>query len=256
MWLCLARYLLLLTVVAITACTSQNNTWPRIQETGVLRVGLDPTYPPFELFDGENLTGIDVDLARSLADLSGLQVEFVYFGYDGLYDALATEQVDVLISALVVTPERTEDFAYSDPYFNAGEILIVPIGSDIEEMADLNGRSLAVELGAQGHVQATEWARQLPNLTILPFNSPDAALTAVLQQEAEAALIDQISGRLFLKAQAADLIKRLPTPVTVEPFALVVRAEDKELLTHLNDNLAHLQAEGEVDAILNQWLGP
>ncbi|MCZ7668840.1 MAG: transporter substrate-binding domain-containing protein [Chloroflexi bacterium] len=104
--------------------------------------------------------------------------------------------------------------------------------------------------------RATRWARQPPNLTILPFNSPDAALTAVLQQEAEAALIDQISGRLFLKAQAADLIKRLPTPVTVEPFALVVRAEDKELLTHLNDNLTHLQAEGEVDAILNQWLGP
>ncbi|MCZ7668838.1 MAG: hypothetical protein M5U34_17365 [Chloroflexi bacterium] len=79
MWLCLARYLLLLTVVAITACTSQNNAWPRIQETGVLRVGPIHLSAFLGLFDGENLTGIDVDATRSLADLSGLQVEFYLF---------------------------------------------------------------------------------------------------------------------------------------------------------------------------------
>jgi ABC-type amino acid transport substrate-binding protein len=167
---------------AAVACRRDGATWERIQETGVLRVGLDPTFPPFETADGVPLQGLDVDLAEAIAADLGLTVEFVYFGYDGLYDALATQQVDVLISALVITIERTRDFAYSDPYFNAGEILIVPADSPVREMADLANRSLAVELGAQGHVEATIWERRLTDLTILPYNTPDEAITAVAEQ--------------------------------------------------------------------------
>ncbi len=130
-----------------------------------MRIGLDPTYPPFEVADDSGVSGLDVDLAYALADELGLQVEFVYFGYDGLYDALATKQVDVLLSALVIMPERRRDFDYSEPYFNAGEILIVPSAEEeIDEMGDLNGRRLAVELGAQGHVEATQWAKRLEDL--------------------------------------------------------------------------------------------
>lgn len=249
-WLCLCLVFLLL-----TGCRGQEDTWQKVQETGILKVGLDPTYPPFEALNGEELVGIDVDLAAALGEELGAQIEFVHFGYDGLYDALLTEQADVLISALVVIPERTQDFAYSDPYFNAGEILVVQTGTDeIEEMADLNGRSLSVELGAQSHVLATEWARRLPDLTILPFNTPDEALTAVLKQTADAALVDAISGRLYLKDNPG--LKRITQPVTVEPYAVVVRANDGQLLSQLNNGLENLQASGQLDTIIRQWLGP
>ena len=244
---------ILLFLWLLTACTRQGDTWQQVQETAVLQVGLDPTYPPFELFTGEELVGIDVDLAQAIGEQWGVDIEFVHFGYDGLYDALLTEQVDVLISALVIMPERTKDFAYSDPYFNAGEILIVPAGTDdIEEMADLNGRSLAVELGSQGHLLATEWERKLPDLTIVPFNTPDEALTAVRQQTAAAALTDQISGRLFLKENPG--LKRLDPPVAVEPYAIVVRADDAQLRKQLNNSLEQLRSSGKLDAILQAWL--
>lgn len=244
----------LLVLFLLVACQPNNNTWERIEESGVLGVGLDPTYPPFEVAEGGDLRGLDVDLARTIARDLGLRAEFVYFGYDGLYDALATEQVDVLISALVITPERMRDFAYSDSYFNAGQILMAPASStDITEMADLNGRTLAVELGAQGHVEATEWERRLPDLTVQPYNSPDEALAAVANGEAEAVLIDSISGRLYLKNEPA--LKRVGQPVTVEPFAFVVRIEDELLLEKLNESLANLRASGQLGEIINRWLG-
>ena len=182
-------------------------------------------------------------------------MQFVYFGYDGLYDALATNQVDVLISALVIIPERTRDFAYSTPYFDAGEILIVPADNEtIETMANLNGRILAVELGTLGHVEATEWAKRVADLTVRPFPTADEAMTAVQQGTADAALTDAISGRLFLRED--DGLKRLPESVTVEPFALVVRNEDEQLLIVLNQSLATLQQSGQLDQIENEWLGP
>lgn len=236
-------------------CSTADDSWERVQTAGVLRVGLDPTYPPFEVDDGGNLVGLDVDLAKALAADLGLDVQFVYFGYDGLYDALGTEQVDVLISALVIIPERTRDFSYSEPYFNAGEILIVPADNEtITSMADLGGQTLAVELGSLGHVEATEWAKRVTDLEILTFATAVEAMTAVQQDEAHAALTDAISGRLFLRDH--DGLKRLPQSVTVEPFALVVRSEDRQLLTMLNQSLATLQQSGQLDQIEAQWLDP
>lgn len=244
-------YVLCLTL--LPACQSNSATWEHIQETGVLHVGLDPTYPPFEVIDEAGLRGLDVDLARAIATDLGLEVEFVYFGYDGLYDALATKQVDVLISALVVAPERTRDFAYSEPYFNAGEILIVPAQETrIREMADLDGRTLAVELGAQGHVEATGWQRRLSTLIVIPYNTADAALAAVDNNEADAALVDAISGHLYLAGHPT--LKPTGSPVTVEPFALVVRREDELLLQNLNESLDRLRNSGQLRETVDFWL--
>ena len=251
----LSRFaLLVFCFLFLASCRSDHATWDRIEQTGILRVGLDPTYPPFEVVDDSGLRGLDVDLAQTIAADLGLEVEFVYFGYDGLYDALATEQVDVLISALVVVPERTRDFAYGEPYFNAGEILIVPQSeTEIKEMADLNGRILAVELGALGHVEANTWANRLTDFTILPFGSAEEAVTAVAQNQADAVLIDAISGRLALKNQPT--LNRLPDPVTVEPFAFVVRIDDQYLLQKLNDSLNRLSESGQLQTIISTWLG-
>lgn len=238
------------------ACRPEDDSWQRVQQRGVLLVGLDPTYPPFAVADENGLTGFDVDLANKLAADLGLETQFVLFGYDGLYDALETGQVDVLISALVIVPERTRDFAYSDPYFNAGEVLITRQGNagQLQAMADLNGRTLAVELGALGHVEALEWAKKVADLTVTPFTTADEALTAVADGEADAALVDAISGHLFLKEQQTLVFS--DRAVTVEPFAIVSRIEDELLLEQINNSLAHLQETGQFREIQERWLGP
>jgi polar amino acid transport system substrate-binding protein len=258
----LSRYILLLLVLFLPGCREEDDSWTRIQQSGVLRVGLDPTYPPFEMADGIPLEGFDVDLARAVAADLGLTAEFTHFGYDGLYDALHTEQVDVLISGLVVFPERTRDFAYSESYFNAGQLLIAPEAAnrDVPALAtieSLNNHTLAVELGAEGHVLATTWERQLPELTIMPYNSPDEALTAVVSGEADAVLIDSISGRLFLKNRAANELTTnfSLTAITEEPFAFVTRIEDRELLEMLNESLRRLKENGTLQTIDQRWLG-
>ncbi len=250
--------LIFLTFLALSACRSDSGAWERVQQSGVLRVGLDPTYPPFEVADDNGVQGLDVDLAHALAEELGLRAEFVYFGYDGLYDALATNQVDVLISALVIMPERQRDFAYSEPYFNAGEFLIIPNNAegDIQEMDQMSGKRLAVELGSLGHVEATQWANRLRDLEILPFSSAGEALDAVASGQADAALVDHISGRLYLKEQPGEQtpLTKVDTPVTVEPYTLVVRIEDETLLVKLDEALQSLKEKGRLSAIIAHWL--
>lgn len=250
----LHRLIIVSLLFIIAACQPDGKTWERIQRSGVLRVGLDPTFPPFENDDGQGLDGLDVDLARALADDLGLQVEFTYFGYDGLYDALAADKVDVLISALVIVPGRMRDFAYSDSYYDAGEILIMAADAvGIESKDDLSGHTLAVELGARGHVEATSWERRLTDLVIRPYNSSAEAMAAVAAEEADVALVDSVSGRLYLMTRPG--LRRSERPATSEPYAMVVRADDMVLLTKLNERLADLRSSGRLEQIVSKWLG-
>jgi ABC-type amino acid transport substrate-binding protein len=78
-------------------------------------------------------------------------------------------------------------------------------------------------------------------------------MAAVADGEADAVLIDSISGRLYLKDEPA--LRQAGQPVTVEPFAFVVRIDDERLLEKLNESLAHLHASGQLDEIINKWLG-
>lgn len=252
--------LFLALLLPVSGCRQADDSWERVAEAGVLRVGLDPTFPPFATAEGEDVKGLDVDLAQALADELGLTVEFVYFGYDGLYDALATDQVDVLISAMVVAPERTRDFAYGRQYYNAGQVLIVPNDENAATgMETLSGKTVAVELGALGHVEAMSWARRLPQLTVRTYESVEAALGAVAEGEVDAAIVDSVGGRLYLREDAAERsrpLKLLPEPVTVEPYAVVVRKEDDALLQKLNAAMESLSSGGRLEALIHQWLGP
>ncbi len=236
----------------LMSCGRNTDTWHTIEQTGILRVGLDPTYPPFAVATDSDLYGFDVDLAHALAADLGLQVQFAYFGYDGLYDALGAGQTDVLISALVIDETRARDFAYSDPYFNAGQMLIVPDGSTITAMSDLAESTLAVELGSEGHVVGLTWARKVAGLEIVPFNTPSEVVAAAAATTS-AALLDHINARLLLAPQE-NALHLAPIPVTVEPYALVVRVEDDLLLEQLNTSLAHLDEDGTLTTIAQRWL--
>lgn len=254
-WLCSSMALLVglaAFLIVISGCRQADESLHRVQERGRLRIGLDPTFPPFESADGQPLEGLDVDLAEALATRLEVEPEFIFFGYDGLYDALATKQVDVLISALVMQPERTRDFAYSDRYFDAGQVLIVPLQSTLEVPADLEGRRLAVELGAEGHVTALEWNQAGVAIEIAPANTAEEALLAVEAGEAAAALVDNISGSLALAERSS--LRVAGQPVASEPFVMVVRIEDEALLEALNGALRELKAIGQLDVIRRRWL--
>jgi len=161
----------------------------------------------------------------------------------------------VLISALVIMPERTQDVAYTDSYFDAGQVLVVGEGSPVGTMGDLGGRVLAVELGSLGHVEARARQRRLPDMTIVTHDSIDAALAAVAAGRADAALVDSVSARLYLRDHPDAGLAYLKEPVTSEPFALAVRIEERTLQRHLNQSLRTLREDGRLEQIVSRWLG-
>ncbi|MGH2537119.1 MAG: substrate-binding periplasmic protein [Candidatus Promineifilaceae bacterium] len=239
--------------LSLAACRPAGGHWEELQAGGVLRVGLDPTYPPFALAEGEMVAGIDVDLTRAIADRLGLQPRFSYFGYDGLYDALAAGKVDVLTSALVIAPERMGDFAFSRSYFNNGQRLLALRSAGLPDPDGLTAGRLAVELGSDGHRIANGWARGRPQLEVRPYPSAAGAVAAVSQGQATAAILEGVAAMTAVAQEPA--LEIVGPPLADLPYAVVVRRADETLLSRINTALKALEASGRLDDILADWFG-
>ncbi len=240
--------------VLSSACTPSDRIWQQVTETGVLRVGTDASYPPFEYVEDDGrIVGFDADLVSEIGRRLGVQVELVNISYDSLYDALITARVDMLASALVPIPQMEEKVSYSVPYFNAGQHLVVPVGSSVRSLRDMEGQRLAVELGSEGDAEARRWQRRLASLTVVHLADSEEALQAVTEGEAAAALVDGISARLAVGQHEGLTIA---ATVSDRLFVLVVGDESPILLAEVNKALREMQHDGTLDTLVERWFGP
>lgn len=218
---------------------------------GELRIGVDASYPPFAA-TADDLFGVDIDMGRALGEQLNIPVRFVNMGYDGLYDSLKADQVDLLISALLIDASRTSDVRYTLPYYNAGLVLVSDEQNPLPTMADLPGHSLAYEFGSEADQLAARWLRRVPPFDIRPYELPEYALAAVRLKAADAALVDATSARLYLRAHPD--WRAVYHYVTDSQYAMAVRIDRGAMWEAINRALAELLDDGTVERILKKWL--
>lgn len=221
--------------------------------TGELRVGVDPSYPPFAVAAADGmLSGVDIDLARAIGQRLNIPVRFVPLGYDGLYDALKTDQVDVLISALQTDDQRLSEVMYTLSYFDAGLVLVSADGSPFTDMDAMPGHRLAYEFGSVAESEARAWLRRVLPFEALPYELPDYALDAVRLGQADAALVDAVTARLYLR-QHTDWSAEYHY-VTHVRYAIAARLDRGRVWAAVNTALQTLIEDGTLEEITNQWL--
>ena len=238
-----------------TVGTTRDRVWEHIQSTGQWRVGMDASFPPFQDLDEAGLpVGFDVDLAQAIAARWGVEAQIEGLGFDGLVDAVQAGRIDSAISALPYQPERTQDVAFSDAYFEAGLVLVTPADSAaVASLNDLVGRRLAVEWGSEGDVQARLLRRRFPDLILLPSDTPQAALLAVAEGQADAALADHISALQF--AAGDERVAISPQVVVSDPYVIVLPRKAPVLQARIGEALQALRADGTLDALTARWFG-
>lgn len=231
-----------------------DETWDRIRREGTMQVGMDASYPPFDLVDSEGrFVGYDVDLALEIGARVDVQVEFVSISFDGLYDALHSKRIDMIISALPHDRMLTRDVAYSHSYFNAGQVLLVAGGDDrIRSVEDLAGQLVSVELGSAAHQEGRRLVeREKLDLELMPERTPEEVIAALLDGRAPAALYDGIAARQ-LAAQGAP-IEVVGGPLTDEPYVIAVRLDSPQLLERVNEALVQLREDGFFQRLEEKW---
>lgn len=118
-----------------------------VRDAGVVKIGTEALYPPFESLadDNKTIVGLDPDLAKALGEVLGVKVEFTNTAFDGLLTALDGGRFDLVVAAVTDTKEREAEYDFVD-YFMTGQSIVVKKGNpeDIEGVEDLCGRPVAV----------------------------------------------------------------------------------------------------------------
>jgi ABC-type amino acid transport substrate-binding protein len=229
-----------------------DKTWERIQQQEVMRIGMDASYPPFENIDEEgNLTGYDIDLAHELGRRFAVDVDFVIISFDGLYDALVVERIDLIISALPFDIRLTEDVVYSYSYFNAGQVLAVQNDEEgIVSADDLAGRRVGVELGSMGDVEARQLLRSM-DFELFLYRTPEETLTMLRDGEVDAAIMDVISTYQFIREQGE--VKIVGPPMTDDPYVIAMPLNSPILQEQVNAAILELSADGFLEQLRMKW---
>ena len=230
--------------------------WERIQRDGIIRVGMDASFPPFEVLDERGqFLGYDVDLANELAHRLGIrEAAFINIHFDGLYDALLDGKCDIILSALPFDRYRTEDVIYSTPYFYAGQVMVVGIaGIDtIKQPDDLDGKAVAVEMGSEAHYIVRQLSlRQGLALEVRTMYTADEALDLARSGQADAAIADAVTVYSYM-ARHRD-IWPVGEQLSDEPYVIAVPLAGRVLVDKINRALAAMAEDGYMDALLQGW---
>ena len=223
---------------------------------GFIVVGVDASLPPFAIDDGEAVSGLDIDLARAIAQSLELPIRFVNISYYGLFDALISAEVDLLVSALRVEAARADDLRYTRHYFDNGLILVrhsAEASASLDDLPDnLQGQKVAFELGSQADARLRQLEDQHGPVTRLPYELPSYALDALRLGQADAAIVDATALRLYQR--------RFPDwrseaqYLTRDPYAIAVRRDNREAWQLVDAALATLKENGELARIIAKWL--
>lgn len=217
---------------------------------GVLRVGTEPAFPPFESQGpGGELEGFDIDLMNAIGEQAGLEVQFESLPFDGLIPALQAGSVDAAISAMTITEERAQTVSFSRPYFKAGlAIAVREETTDVTGLDDLENRRIAVQIGTTGADQAAE----IPGAQVTTFDSAPLALQELANGNVDAVIND---APVTLDAIASGNIQGLKVvgELLTEEFYGIAMPQDSPNVEVVNSALAEIIDNGTYAEIYRKW---
>jgi polar amino acid transport system substrate-binding protein len=220
---------------------------------GLLTIGSDIPFPPFEFREGGELTGFDVELVEEMARRLDVEVTWVDTGFDTIFTQLAAGRFDVVASATTITPERDEQVNFTDPYYLAQQALTVnrEQSPDIRSVDDLGeGDVAAVQAGTTGEV----WARENlePNgVEIRSFPEAPDTYTALEAGNVTGVIFDEPSA--ITEAEARPALEVVEQIDTGEEYGFAVDPNNQELLDALNRVLQEIKDDGTYEEIYGQF---
>ena len=223
---------------------------------GKITAGSDIAYAPFEFYQEGTQTedGLDVDIAKAIAEALGVDVEWVNSPFDTIRDALNTSEFDIVISAMTITPERQQEVDFV-PYLSVGTGILVPAGNPkgIQGLEDLCGLTVAVQLGTIQETMIDDQNAKCDSaIEKVTFDTNPLAVQDLRTAGADANLSDYPVALLDAQESSGEL-EVVETQVVPEPYGIAVRKGSADLKGVLEEALQTIRDSGQYDDILAKW---
>ncbi|UXY14999.1 basic amino acid ABC transporter substrate-binding protein [Chitiniphilus purpureus] len=222
----------------------------------VYQVASDAAYAPFESLNAkQEVVGFDVDVLSAAAAKAGFKVKFHNTPWEGIFATLAMGDRDIVASAVTITPERKRSMDFSDPYFEAKQLIAVAANSAIGKFADLKGKKVGVQTGTTGD-EVVQKLLGKTNPNIKRFESTPLALQELLAGGVDAVVADNGVVVNFITHNKGSKLKTLDDPsFTKEYYGFAVKKGNAALLARINRGLAVIKTDGTYDQIYKKYFG-
>ena len=253
-------------VMTLAGCTQlasnpKVDNWDKYQQQKSITVGFDNTFVPmgFEEKNG-NYAGFDIELAKYVSKKLGITVHFQPIDWDMKETELQNGTIDAIWNGYSATDERREKVAFTIPYMQNSQILVVKKTSGIHSVEDMKGKVLGAQNGSSGMLDFEEHPEVLKNRVkggdADQYQSVNEAIIDLKNDRIDALLIDRVYADYYLTTEGiADEYDTIPSGFESESFAVGVRPADKKLLEALNQAFKELYQEGIFQQISQKWFG-
>ena len=253
-------------VMSLAGCTQlasnpKVDNWDKYQQQKSITVGFDNTFVPmgFEEKNG-NYAGFDIELAKYVSKKLGITVHFQPIDWDMKETELQNGTIDAIWNGYSATDERREKVAFTIPYMQNTQVLVVKKTSGIHSVEDMTGKVLGAQNGSSGMLDFEEHPEVLKNRVkggdADQYQSVNEAIIDLKNDRIDALLIDRVYADYYLTTEGiTDEYDTIPSGFESESFAVGVRPADKKLLEALNQAFKELYQEGIFQQISQKWFG-
>ncbi|MBU8879305.1 transporter substrate-binding domain-containing protein [Bacillus sp. FJAT-29790] len=228
--------------------SGENNS----NEKKTLKMGTSADYSPFEFIDtakGDDIIGLDIDIAKAVAEKLGYNLDIRDMDFGGLIQALQSGQVDFVMSAMSATDERKNSVDFSEIYYTSKHMIVSKKDSGITSVEELSGKKVGVQLGSIQEEKAKDLTEEV-DMKVENRNRIPELIQEIKAGRFDAALIEDTVANGYL-AKDSDL-----EGFTIEDadggYAIAF-PKNSELTEEFNKVLKEMLDNGEVEKIINKW---
>lgn len=218
-------------------------------------VATDATWPPMEFVDEgtKEIVGFDIDLMAEIAKHSGFTYEFKNTAWDGIFAGLGAGRYDAVMSSVTITEERKQQMDFSDPYINAGQILVVPKStSGVTTLQDMKGKTVGAQIGTTGSFEV----QKVDGVRLKSYDEIGLAFEDLVNGRIDGVVADTpVAAQFALQNETyQDELKIVGEPFTNEFYGIAVAKGNDELLDAINAGLEGVLDTRAYEQIEKKWL--
>ncbi|WP_206956161.1 transporter substrate-binding domain-containing protein [Trinickia acidisoli] len=226
-----------------------------VKSNGVLRVGLEGTYPPFDYRNSAgNLEGFDVDVAKAVAARLGVKAQFIATEWSGIIAGLQAGKFDVIVNQVTITPQRQQILDFSQPYtFSAAQLIQRANDKrEFKSLAEFTGdKKIGVTLGTN----YDQMARAVSGINVQTYPGAPEKLRDLATGRIDATLDDRLMLPYIIKTSNLPLRSGAILKGGEQEMGIPFRKGNPQFEKAINDALSAMKQDGTLKKISMHWFG-
>ena len=221
-----------------------------IKERGYIKVSTNAEFDPFEYREGEEFVGIDIEIAKKIAEYLGVKIKLNDVSFDALTLELNNHSCDFAIAAMSYSEDRAKSVDFSEPYYTSRQVILVLNSSDIKFPEDIKNKKIGVSIGTTGDIYCSE---NYPGASVTRYNKITEAASELRSGEIDAIVVDEVTARRIVNI-LGNSAKILEESLFEDSYRVAVSKGNQELLNEINLILGSMTEKNEVTQIVDKYL--